>query len=243
MGRVPTDPRRDEETAPKPGVADPSSSPESVTAGASTSSTPSPNAGPSMGPGVPPPRRKARRDSWWPSALIGLLGSFMVLGGLVLVVFAVRDLADLVNPPSSSRRADGVVIRVDTETCGSRSNPSTCRHQVVRFVTARGEVIEFTSDSDLGYGVGDSVEVRYDPDNPRHARLDSLPARVESGVRDVFLLIGGLLVTLVGRQWLWDAVRGEPPSRPHPPAPRRPRRIGDRRSGGAGDDPGSTPAQ
>src|SRR6266487_273222 len=212
--RVATDRRRDEETAPKPGVADACTSPESVTAGASTSSMPSPKR-PSMRPGVQPPRREARGESWWPSALFGLLFSFMLLGGLALVVFAVRDLVDLVNPPSSNRHADGVVIRVDTATCGSGSHTHTCHHPVVRFVTAREEVIEFTSNLDVGYGVGDSVKVRYDPENPRHARLDSLRARVWSGVLDVVGVLGGLVLTLVGGLLLWvlrGVVRGEPPA-------------------------------
>jgi WD40 repeat protein len=238
--RVATDRRRDEETAPKPGVADPSTSPESVTAGASASSMPSPKRGALMRPGVQPPGREARREPRWPSALVGLVFSVMLLGGLVLVVFAVRDLMDLVNSPSSNRRADGVVIRVEDVTCGSGSNKSTCHYPVVRFVTARGEVIEFTSNLDVGYGAGDSVKVRYDPENPRHARLDSLRARVGSAVLDVVGVLGGLILTLVGGLLLWGVVRGEPRAGLDRLAARRPRRVGDRGSGG--DAAGSTPA-
>jgi len=243
--RVAPDARRNEDTAPEPGVAepgvaDPCASPESVTAGTSTSPVPSPRRAPSMRPGVRPPRRGARRESRWPSALVGVLFSFMLLGGLVLAGFAVRDFADLVNPPSSNRHADGVVIRVDTVTCGSSSHRSICHHPVVRFVTAREEVIEFTSDLDVGYGVGDSVKVRYDPGNPRHARLDSVRAQVGSGIIDAVMLLFGLVLTLVGGLLLWSAVRGKPPARLHRLAVRRSRPAGDRGSGG--DGPGSTPA-
>jgi hypothetical protein len=98
--------------------------------------------------------------------LFGLLFSFMVLGGLALVIFGGHDLVDLVSPPSSSQHADGVVIRVKSVTCekgsGSNRRTTTCHHPVVRFVTDREEVIEFTSNLDVGYGVGDSVRVRYD---------------------------------------------------------------------------------
>jgi len=118
------------------GSDDNTGTPEPVTAGAPASSMPSPGPGPSMRPGVQPPSREARREPWWPTALVGLLFSVMLLRGLVLVVFAVRDPADLVNPPSPSRHAHGVVIRVDTVTCGSGSNKGTCHHPVVRFVTA-----------------------------------------------------------------------------------------------------------
>jgi hypothetical protein len=51
---------------------------------------------------------------------------------------------------------------------------------------------------DAGYRVGDSVKVRYDPDNPRHARLDTVWAGVVSGVFDVFFLVVGLAVVLGG---------------------------------------------
>jgi WD40 repeat protein len=37
-------------------------------------------------------------------------------------VAAVRDRQDILRPPSSSRRADGVVIDLDVVTCGSGSN-------------------------------------------------------------------------------------------------------------------------
>ena len=115
------------------------------------------------------------------------------------MVLGVRDLVDLVNSPSSYRHAHGEVIRVDTVRCGSGSKSRTCNKPVVRFVTAREEVIEFTPFVDVGYGVGDSVDVRYDPGNPHHARLDSLLANIGSAVGDsVMLLFGRLLFTLVG---------------------------------------------
>jgi hypothetical protein len=107
------------------------------------------------------------------------------------------------------RRPDGVVIDLDVETCGSGSNANrrTCYHPVVRFVTAREQVIEFTSNLDVGYRVGDSVKVRYDPDNPRHARLDTAWARLGSGFLDIFLLVVGLAVVLGGGLWFRSEVR------------------------------------
>jgi hypothetical protein len=110
-------------------------------------------------------------------------------------------------PRSSSRRADGVVIDLDVVTCGSGSNKTTCYHPVVRFVTAREQVIEFTSNVDAGYRVGDAVKVRYDPDNPRHARLDSAWARLVSGFFDVVFLLVGLAVMLGGGLLLRREVR------------------------------------
>jgi len=146
-------------------------------------------------------------DTTKPRWLFVLVSIGMALLGLVLVVVVVRDLVDIVHPPSSSRRADGVVIDLDVETCGSGSNKTTCYHPVVRFVTAREQVIEFTSNLDVGYRVGDSVKVRYDPDNPRHARLDTAWARLGSGLLDIFLLVVGLAVVLGGGLWFRSEVR------------------------------------
>jgi hypothetical protein len=149
-----------------------------------------------------------------------------LLGGLAFVVVGVRDLVDLVNSPSSYRHAQGEVIRVDTVRCGTGSKSRTCFHPVVRFVTAREEVIEFTPNVDMGYGVGDSVDVRYDPGNPHHARLDSLRDRIGSAVGDSVMLLFGLLFTLVAGGFIWFAVRREPP-RSERLAALRPRRAGD----------------
>jgi hypothetical protein len=100
-----------------------------------------------------------------------------------------------------------VVIDLDVVTCGSGSNRTTCYHPVVRFVTAREQVIEFTSNLDVGYRVGDSVRVRYDPDNPRHARLDTAWARVGSAFLDILILVVGLAVVLAGGLWFRGEVR------------------------------------
>jgi hypothetical protein len=163
----------------------------------------------------------------------------MLLGGLALVVVGVRDLVDLLNPASTSQRADGVVIRVETGRAGTGANRHTTHQPVVRFVTAREQVIEFTSNLDVGYRVGDSVRVRYDPESPRHARLDSARAQIGSGVLDVIMAIGGLALTLVGGLLLWGVVRGQLSAGPGRCAwPRR--RGADATSGEAADDPGST---
>jgi hypothetical protein len=153
-------------------------------------------------------------DTTKPRWLFVVVSIGMVLLGLVVVVAAVRDLQDILRPPSSSRRADGVVIDLDVVTCGSGSNKTTCYRPVVRFVTAREQVIEFTSNvgyrgiGGIGeYSVGDSVKVRYDPDNPRHARLDSAWARLVSGFFDVVFLLVGLAVMLGGGLLLWREVR------------------------------------
>jgi hypothetical protein len=242
--QVDTDRQRHDETAPTPAATGSSPSPESVMAGSSTrpesvvagsptrpesvvagsanSLTRSAGRTPAIRPSARPPRRQPRREPPRSSALVVSLFSLMVLGGLALTVFAVHDLTDLLRAPSSSQRADGTVIRVDTATTGSGADRHTSHHPVVRFVTAREQVIEFTSNLDVGYRVGDSVKVRYDPENPHHARLDSPRARIGSGVLDLIMLLGGLFLTLVGGLLLWAAVRGEPTAQPRRRVARRP---------------------
>lgn len=137
------------------------------------------------------------------------------------------------------------MIRVNLSTCGSGSNRRVCSNPVVRFVTARGQVIEFTSHVSASYSVGDSVKVRYDPNNPCHARLDSLWDRVAAGVLNVLGLLAGLAVA-VGGGVLFRLSGGEAgrlrrpgaardlSARPRRRAARRRRRVRHRRSGGAG---------
>src|SRR5215470_2147454 len=182
-GSVATNSQRDEETAPRPGVAGLPTAPESVTA----SDSPSP---------VPAARWEALDEASRPTAaprwlVLALIG--MVLLDLVLAVVAVRNVVDIVHPPPSSRRADGVVIdlKMDDEVY----------HPVIRFVTVREQVIVFTSDvgtSPPAHRIGESVKVRYDLDNPRHARLDSGSDRFWSGVLGGVPLMIALVFTLVG---------------------------------------------
>ena len=233
---VATDRGRDEATEPSSDAAGLSTARESVTASAFTSP---PGREPSTRPAARRPGRGAHREPRWPSALAGLLFGMMLLGGLALVVVGVRDLVDLLNPASTSQRADGVVIRVETGSAGTGANRHTTHQPVVRFVTARDQVIEFTSNLDVGYRVGDSVKVRYDPESPRHARLDSARAQIGSGVLDVIMAIGGLALTLVGGLLLGGVARGQLSAGPGRRAwPRR--RGADGTSGEAADDPGST---
>jgi hypothetical protein len=139
---------------------------------------------------APSPAGTTRKPPRW-----GLLVASIavLLLGVGLVVVGVHDLVDNLRPPSAaSRRADGVVIRVESVTTGSGSERRTTYHPVVRFLTAREQVIVFTSNVDSSYSVGDSVKVRYDPNHPDRARLDSLGARVWGAIGAVVLLLGAL---------------------------------------------------
>jgi Protein of unknown function (DUF3592) len=100
----------------------------------------------------------------WGKITCLLLGVGLVVGGVSYLTGEQRFAA-------TAAHADGIVVghRV------SMSNGKTTYCPVVRFRTAREQPIQFTSglcDSNAP-AVGDSVKVLYDPDNPRHAKLDS----------------------------------------------------------------------
>ena len=103
----------------------------------------------------------------------------LMLLGVVLVGLGVKMLVDTRRFLATAEPAKGVVARVDkkvvSERVGSGDNARwadvTRSFPIVEFRTAREQVAQFQAD-DGSLRVGDSVNVVYDPANPRHARLD-----------------------------------------------------------------------
>ncbi len=103
----------------------------------------------------------------------------LMLLGVVLVGLGVKMLVDTRRFLATAEPAKGVVVRVDKavvrERVGSGDNAHwadvTRYFPIVEFRTAREQVAQFQAD-DGSLRVGDSVNVVYDPANPRHARLD-----------------------------------------------------------------------
>jgi hypothetical protein len=154
-----------------------------------------------------PTTRTARRPRW--GLLVASIG--MLLLGVGVVAAGVHGLVDNLRPPSAaSRRADGVVIRIEWVTSGSGSEQRTTDHPVVRFLTAREQVIVFTSSSGGSHSVGDPVKVRYDPNHPDRARLDSVGDRLWGVLGAVALLLGGLVVMVWGGVLFVSASAGTP---------------------------------
>jgi hypothetical protein len=158
--------------------------------------------------------RTARQPRW--GLLVASIG--LLLLGVGIVAAGVDELVFNLRPVSAvSRRADGVVIRIEWVTTGSGSEQHTTDHPVVRFLTERERVIVFRSSSGSGHSVGDPVKVRYDPNHPDRARLDSVGDRVWGVVMAVVLLLGGLVVMFwggvlfvsasAGTRLAWRAVR------------------------------------
>jgi hypothetical protein len=123
----------------------------------------------------------------------------VLLLGVGFVVAGAHDLVDNLRPVSAaSRRAEGVVIRVRSETRGTGAEQRTSYYPVVRFPTARERAIVFTSNSGGSYQVGDAVKVRYDPNHPDRARLDSLGDRVWGAITAIAVLLGALGAMFAG---------------------------------------------
>jgi len=97
---------------------------------------------------------------------------------------------------AKAAHVDGVIVGLTTSHSSSgKGGGSTTYCPVVRFVTPREETIEFESHtcSSPAPRVGASIRVLYDPDNPRHAKLDRLSDRLFRWGLGVVMTALGLL--------------------------------------------------
>jgi hypothetical protein len=129
-----------------------------------------------------------------------------ILVGAFFIGLGVRSLVTTQRFLAKASTADGVVVRLDKVVERSREGDRyTLYYPVVRFVTASGQVVEYSDD--LGedppaYRVGDSVRVLYDPADPQKARLDTwssqwLGATIQIGVGGLVFVIGVIPVVVM----------------------------------------------
>ena len=155
----------------------------------------------------------------WPLLLVPV---GVLLVGLSLVGVGGYQAVDNVRFPARAEHANGVVVdlaRVSKrESRGSGDDRSyvtvTYYHPVVRFLTAREQVVEFRSNSGSSaptHQVGASVKVLYDPDNPHKARIDSLWERLFGWFWAIVFLLIGLGATVVGGVMVVGGLRPPPP--------------------------------
>jgi Protein of unknown function (DUF3592) len=143
---------------------------------------------------------QVRPTEWQLGVLrIVLIGLMLVGGGLVGL--GTKVLVDNQRFVAKAAGATGVVLYVREEVRRERvGTGSNERYEdvsyfspVVRFLTARGQVVEFQG-NDGSLRAGDAVRVLYDPANPQDARLDSWPNRWGAG--SVPLAIGLALIAV-----------------------------------------------
>lgn len=129
--------------------------------------------------------------------------------GMIFAVYGVAALAFGLNEVSRTREllksgawTKGTVVDVEEDTSRDDDGTlSTTHYPVVRFTTADDSTVEFTST--VGYGsrpdIGETVDVRYLPDDPEQAEIDRgittlmLPAASASFVGLVLLVAGAVV--------------------------------------------------
>jgi hypothetical protein len=119
----------------------------------------------------------------------------LILAAAVLMGLGVREFATTQRFLAKASTADGVVVRVDKV----RDEKGTVYYPVVRFVTASGQVVEYTDNvgqKPPAYRVGDAVRVLYDPANPQKARLDTWSSRWF--LATILTILGMFILLVVG---------------------------------------------
>jgi hypothetical protein len=134
-------------------------------------------------------------------AIIKYVFSAIGIAMLAGALFWVQNIRSFLAQAST---AQGTVIELvhSRSSSSSSSNSSGTWAPVVRFVTANGEKIEFTSGTSSnppGYSQGESVEVLYDAGKPRDARINGfgslwLGPMIFGGLGSIFFLIGGGII-------------------------------------------------
>jgi Protein of unknown function (DUF3592) len=121
---------------------------------------------------------------WQPDLFSGYVwGIILAAGGVVFLLSFVRPALRLRRQLKNGAPSQGTVVGAVQQT----SDAKTYYHPRVQFTTADGRTVVFTSafGSEFTPDVGDPVPVRYRPDSPEHAEVDStimwiLPAAVGS---------------------------------------------------------------
>jgi hypothetical protein len=142
---------------------------------------------------------------------VGLL--VLSLAGAIALVAGMKGLVDARRFVAKAATTSGVVVDVTqaVQQVQKRSangdwyyEDVTVFYPVVRFVTARGQAVQFRasegSSDPFAYGVGDSLGVLYDPANPQVARLDTWTSRWGDSIG---LVLVGLVLVVLGTVGLW----------------------------------------
>jgi hypothetical protein len=134
-----------------------------------------------------------------------LFGVIFTLAGIGLLIGACFSYNESRKFVEHSVEATGVVKDLIASTSSSSSGTSTIYHPLVSFKTAKGEIVEFKNNigsNPPSYKRGEEVPVRYDPNNPQDASIDSFVSlwfyvmilggmgAIFSGLGVTFLLLG-----------------------------------------------------
>jgi hypothetical protein len=122
-----------------------------------------------------------------------------LLLGVGLLGFSCNDVIDHRRLAAKAVRADGVITQMEPlPPMVKRGATGPCPTVTVRFITMRGQAARFSSDEcGAPEQVGAAVKIRYDPDDPGRAEIDTLEARVMRWWDYIVGIILGFLVVTV----------------------------------------------
>lgn len=141
---------------------------------------------------------------------VKIIGRIFVVVGVCLLVggfFSYKNTRCFI---ANSTVASGEVIDLVLQAKSGSHSPRTNRgtyHPIIRFETESREAIEFMSNAGSNppsYRKGDMVTVRYDPNDPYTARVDSfislwLPALIPCSLGLLFATAGGIMIGITIR--------------------------------------------
>lgn len=154
-----------------------------------------------------------------PILLTGLVGVTLI--GMGMAGFGVKALVDNERFLAKAAVADGVVVSVkdvvERRQTGSGTNvqvvEETQLYPVVRFTTARGQVVQFQAAPNSNpphHRVGGSIRLLYDPANPRQVKFDTWRNRwgegfilISAGIGLVAIYAAVFMLLRSGRFHLW----------------------------------------
>ena len=110
----------------------------------------------------------------WDSLSVPARGMILAAYGVTVLGFGlVPELRTTRELLKSGARTQGTVVGAEEDRSGG-DHPSTTYHRVVRFTTADGRTVEFTSGVGFGHRpkIGRAVPVRYPGEDPEQAEID-----------------------------------------------------------------------
>ncbi len=135
--------------------------------------------------------------------LFSVIGIASIVGAVVSIVGTNSFIARSV---TTSGSIIDIVTRVSEDSDGRRTSS---RYPVVRFYDKTGAAFEFESSTSTGRStqVGETVEVRYLPENPKKARISS--SFMDVWGLSVFFSIFGLVFSGLGIPFFWLGIRDD----------------------------------
>lgn len=137
--------------------------------------------------------------------IVGGIFSVIGIGSLIGVVLSIISTNSFI---SKSEITNGRIIDIIARTSrDSDGNTTRSRYPVIQFENKDGSIVEFESSSATSGGItiGETVEVRYLPSNPKNARISS--SFMDMWGLTVFLGLFGVVFAGLGVPFFWLGIR------------------------------------